>query len=757
MITIQCPRCDDTVRLPADEIPADAYGQCPLCRETFPASEIQNILPPPLVLIGADGEPLHYSAPAQVNLAADAEYPEEQQEQYAGHAAEPIQQTEESSISGVASAGVGAALGGAAALGAAAIGLTGLGQVEEAEASDQEASDQEPGDQEPGDQEVGDQMEQIGDKLEGMFQEADPGEYEHEDDVVLEETYEEEVDDEGEDDPGKTVEEDTLQESATVQDFMPEGESEEFLESPELDSPELNEIDVDLDSASSELNESAAMQLMPDQPSDLLVVEDPLEDTMADAANDLAAVGVSEDAATLQVAPRKRFDKRKRRSPIKTIMGIVAGPLIAIPLAAGILAWMGRLPNLGIWPADGSYNWNSSSTTSVVARDLPATQDFTPPSSMNGSSSGDLIPAGSDVANLVEEMQPNADTGDTGFALPLPDGDPQMPGNPIPDSPTSKSLAHGHITLPSPPGQREQPTGKPKPDEGSNDSALVDELMGLGPAPGLSPPPEKMQAAEKMPAAETMPAPVVAEKLPIDTKPEVGGLNLPAPEVSAVPDMNVLSGGGSGLKERPVPTRMPPVNDVAKNDDTPGGIAMLPKGPEAGGLGASTPFDNVDLDGPGETDSPELIAAVEEASSNVMKLIQANINGTASDANLAFTYASICKVGATKAPTSSTAVRELLTLIGQSTVLKDLGGGTPAIWLKHSRRSTEGIFLVGVAGTNEKGQTITLPDGQVLNVTLNRGGPLPRGSARVIALGKILDDTPGNTTIQLIGAMPLSS
>lgn len=50
MMTTDCPRCGETVRLPAGEPPADAEAQCPWCGESFPLHEILERLPPLLKL-----------------------------------------------------------------------------------------------------------------------------------------------------------------------------------------------------------------------------------------------------------------------------------------------------------------------------------------------------------------------------------------------------------------------------------------------------------------------------------------------------------------------------------------------------------------------------------------------------------------------------------------------------------------------------------------------------------------------------------
>ncbi|MFK8111672.1 MAG: hypothetical protein AB8B91_05705 [Rubripirellula sp.] len=62
MIASNCPRCQESFRLPSAELPDDAYAQCPWCRETFPLSEVIGTLPPILEVMSADGQPLQIGA-----------------------------------------------------------------------------------------------------------------------------------------------------------------------------------------------------------------------------------------------------------------------------------------------------------------------------------------------------------------------------------------------------------------------------------------------------------------------------------------------------------------------------------------------------------------------------------------------------------------------------------------------------------------------------------------------------------------------
>ena len=57
-----CPRCNDTFRVPQGHLSPDAYAQCPWCAETFPLSEVFDRLPPLLTILSADGTPIEAMA-----------------------------------------------------------------------------------------------------------------------------------------------------------------------------------------------------------------------------------------------------------------------------------------------------------------------------------------------------------------------------------------------------------------------------------------------------------------------------------------------------------------------------------------------------------------------------------------------------------------------------------------------------------------------------------------------------------------------
>ena len=73
MIISNCPRCQESFRVPLGKMPDDAYAMCPWCHETFPLAEVLNHLPPQLQILTADGEPITVMEPVATHTTAGIE------------------------------------------------------------------------------------------------------------------------------------------------------------------------------------------------------------------------------------------------------------------------------------------------------------------------------------------------------------------------------------------------------------------------------------------------------------------------------------------------------------------------------------------------------------------------------------------------------------------------------------------------------------------------------------------------------------
>jgi len=84
--------------------------------------------------------------------------------------------------------------------------------------------------------------------------------------------------------------------------------------------------------------------------------------------------------------------KRRKSSPMKTIVGVVIGGAAAFPIAAGILALAGKPLDLGFWPFDGQTIATKTSRSAAPPRDL-ASRPSLRPAGRPGRSLADDIPS----------------------------------------------------------------------------------------------------------------------------------------------------------------------------------------------------------------------------------------------------------------------------------------------------------------------------------------------------------------------------
>ncbi|MFG0262995.1 MAG: hypothetical protein ACF788_11440, partial [Novipirellula sp. JB048] len=79
-----------------------------------------------------------------------------------------------------------------------------------------------------------------------------------------------------------------------------------------------------------------------------------VQDWGAASLGEASAAEDSGDAAPLMLMKVRSVPssnrRRKKSSPLKTLIGVAMGPLVALPLAGGILLWLGKAPDLGFWP-----------------------------------------------------------------------------------------------------------------------------------------------------------------------------------------------------------------------------------------------------------------------------------------------------------------------------------------------------------------------------------------------------------------------
>jgi hypothetical protein len=159
-----------------------------------------------------------------------------------------------------------------------------------------------------------------------------------------------------------------------------------------------------------------------DQPSSPMQIEVGSDDEL-DPEFVIRDAGGTQTVAPRRVQPLPPLSssprRKKKGSPIKTLLGVALGPVIAIPAAAGILLgldYMGikEAPNLGVWPMDGSYSSMAASTNRTAAAPMPSNQESnlspSPSNPPQGRSLGeelgttDTVTVGSDPATEAFEQ-----------------------------------------------------------------------------------------------------------------------------------------------------------------------------------------------------------------------------------------------------------------------------------------------------------------------------------------------------------------
>ncbi|MEM9587452.1 MAG: hypothetical protein AAGA03_09225 [Planctomycetota bacterium] len=245
-----------------------------------------------------------------------------------------------------------------------------------------------------------------------------------------------------------------------------------------------------------------------------------LLDPAADSAEIAAEFNLTDRAArhpeavksleNVQVSPVRR----KKSTPVGKLIGIVLGPIVALPLAGGILLFLGKAPDLGFFPFDGSFNSAKSPTSAAQLPDDPPRQRDRPQSppdhsqSLNQSSESDAFMEDASTADGSEPNQPTSSTPQTSIVDPQADAQDNgadaseqdeyvvAAETPTPDPSVGETPSPGEVVKDatnsdSPPLEAPDASSVVAPESSVDDvasSALedddVDDLMAAGPAVG---------------------------------------------------------------------------------------------------------------------------------------------------------------------------------------------------------------------------------------------------------------------------------
>ena len=579
MIISNCPSCDESFRVPAGQLPENAYAMCPWCRETFPLSDVLASLPPRLELITEDGEPLVIPEPV--------------------------------------------ALG---AIGASSLEMN----------------------KDQGQHSVG------------------PGNFDETATAALE----------------------TIVEDPWIQSNF-----------------EVNQGHVGLQ------------------------VEGP-----DNAWDDQQA------AAPIPVSSRPGGSRKKKASGLRTMIGIVFGGLLSIPIAFGILLLLGREPNLGFWPFDGSIrvrrppaaspprplsdrtpkrNRSQGSMLDTSAFD----QAFEAMEDPSLSALSEIIPGDSNELTDASESQANdmklalginkADVADIHSIVPslgISEAKPELSENssitvdasaagqiqPIADDKVSKNVKVSDAPLQLP---KERVTDETlKPETPSIDSPSSD-------------------GDSETPMTDTTTESIV-DVTPVDSEP-VEDLALSSPLASPTQDLASPTQDPASPTQDPASTEASPTTDVPKISDA-----------------QTEPDDASKADPPDSKQTSDDRARIDQAIQSLEKLITYDRGDENRRTQLVATYANIAKACDLTGDEVSD-LQPLATKILQSPALSDIEYAG-AQWLVFAKRESDGIALIGRPGTSTNGEILTLESGKIVDLIGNSNLPTVE---KVMVLGRIVDNS----------------
>ncbi|TWU07621.1 hypothetical protein [Stieleria varia] len=827
MLSAKCPECGESVRLPSADLPSDASADCPWCGESVSAAGWLKSLPPVLKVVGADGQPLLWDAPAAQLASASAmpafgqplddtdsdddvtgpgtplgHFPGGDQAASQDLQSDPPLSATDNPFA-FSNAAVAAFTGGAAGMVAGIAATRGDEQSENdwAEQDSPQAAESHTDDADFSDASVldldtgsdSDTLSVLDDVDDASPVTEETIEWSSDPDELSENEELQSFFAEADDEPIAVESDEPPSIDATIADA---GQDATLLmdtwdeTNPEVANPEVAATGID-DSSDSSADDSPTDDVVAGLESepleslemDSVADEEPMEQADFPIDTPQAKVPVAADQRSYYERNRS---SRKQKSPLRQLLAYGLGAGLAIPLAGGILFAMGRLPNVGFWPLDGTYN-SSSSRPSRTAAAIPPrltddsdTNEPSSPSTRKPSQGRTLVPAESDIATAGKDaMGVASGTSDAtsdatidpdDIGMPEPDLNPKNTDDPDVMTIDLENLVDGSIddTLGAP-TQDTPPADMPDAAESvaSNEPAenATDNNEGLAaepPAenvdnmllvfPGTTPEPPAEPEAEVIEL--TMPNP----------RPDIGSVQTPPsleitsePElVESTPDLaeapKVASSDQPSLDPAVEPASATveaakPViesSDPKKNPPAAPEIATNPA-PEIRPPAVTPPAVPSPV-----VESPEIIQYCDIAEQSIDEL--AALRSTSTDVSkkdIAKVFVRICRVGELTGATNSNRIRTLLSDLVQIPELDDFAS-LAGDWMNYSKRPTSGVLLVGRPGSNVNGQTITLPGGSVINVQLPGGKSLP-AIDKVIALGNIVDVN-GQQRVELISA-----
>jgi len=434
-------------------------------------------------------------------------------------------------------------------------------------------------------------------------------------------------------------------------------------------------------------------------------------------------LGLGRENRSFSARPRTK----KKSTPLKSILGIVIGGMLAFPIAAGVLALLGKPMDLGFWPFDGKTISTTSTSRSAatpmdrapritngqngrpgrsLGEDLQD-QSEDPPSispRRNGRSLGGMTPESLENEEQTNDLS-NISSGDLGSTEPLAKVDLldippvntqfDLPPLDLPKTPANQAVADRDAPMETKPEPSVVATVESLPSEPSPPTVTA------APAPG---------ATTSEPAVST---PVIAE--PGNSEP------VPSDSVAAV------------SPTEPAMTPAPPV-ETASDSNAPV-TSTIPALAET--TASLTP------------QSAELTGAIAQASEALQSVVSYDgadgVKGQRS--RLAVLFAKIAAVGEVASPEEKASVEAVVAALIDADLVKDLAPAAPN-WIRYSKRPNNGILATGKLRSEGEKWFVDWSGASPLEIEFSDPSSIDSGT-EIIVVGKILESDPAAATTRI--------
>lgn len=430
--------------------------------------------------------------------------------------------------------------------------------------------------------------------------------------------------------------------------------------------------------------------------------------------------------------------KRRKPSPMKTIAGIVIGGVAALPLAAGILAVVGKPLDLGFWPFDGQTIAAGSSRSAAPPREL-APRPSTRPSGQPGRSLAEDIPSlamgMNDRFNGTIDSQPGPSDELT-----------VKPGQPT----SGSSVTSTASTSPSvPPSIRSQPIISTPQNDGTQPSTTdasdtdTENTTDLDVSNALTPSdPSRIDEAIEDAIEDLSNQPVVATGEPTESfaGEDAGASGRLDEMVDLTADtISDLTAGSAADSSSAMPAQEV-VNSQSQVEPLPAVVD---------GSDNSLAGDESEQPLPAEpilnAVSPELQTALKRADEAIQAALSHDVKADPSGIRrrLATLFASVAEVGETASVDNEKELRSLVDRLVDDGLSKDLTPASPN-WLNFSKRPNEGMFAAGRIRRNRDTWLFDWNSTTPLTLRFAPGiEPIP--DANVLIIGRLLTAEPTPT------------